>query len=143
MPSPLILSFDYSYLYPDHPDGLLIPVALQHGQTFHNDTAASVCLFSREIGEILGFDIEQGLYKRLGTLAGTLDAFGHEVGIQTLDIALNGTVYFARDYHLPRNLLGRTGWLNKLRLGLIEYDRLIYLARYDRRNALSSVRSEL
>ena len=136
MPSPFDLSFDYSHHYVDHPDGLMIPVALQGAQTFHKtfasvDTGASVCLFSREIGEILGLDIERGLHKRLGTLAGGLDAFGHEVGIQTLDIALYSTVYFARDYHLPRNLLGRSGWLNKLRLGLIEYDRLIYLSRYD------------
>jgi hypothetical protein len=28
-------------------------------------------------------------------------------------------------------LLGRTGWLNKLRFGLIEYDRLTYLSQYD------------
>ncbi len=136
MPSPFYLPFDYSHHYADHPDGLLIPVALQSGQVFHKtfacvDTGASVCLFSREIGEILGLDVEQGLYKRLGTLSGDLDAFGHEVGLQTLDIALQSTVYFARDYQLPRNLLGRTGWLNKLRFGLIEYDRLIYLSQYD------------
>lgn len=136
MPSPLYLPFDYSYQYPEHPDGILIPVSLLSGQTFHKafasiDPGASVCLFSREIGEILGLDIERGLYKRLGTLTGGLDAFGHEVSIQTFDIAVASTVYFARDYHLPRNLLGRTGWLNKLRFGLIDYDQLIYLSRYD------------
>ncbi len=136
MPSPFYLPFDYSHHYPDHPDGILIPVSLESGQIFHKtfasvDPGASVCLFSREISEILGLDIEQGLYKRLGTLTGGLDAFGHEVSIQTFDIALSSTVYFARDYHLPRNLLGRTGWLNKLRFGLVEYDRLIYLSRYD------------
>ena len=136
MPSPLYLPFDYSHRYADHSDGLLIPVALQAGQTIHKtfagiDTGASVCLFSREVGEILGLDVEQGEYKRLGTLAGGLDAFGFEVGLQALDIALNSTVYFAREYGLPRNLLGRTGWLNKLRFGLIEYDRLIYLSQYD------------
>lgn len=109
---------------------------MQSGQTIHKtfacvDTGASVCLFSREVGEVLGLDIEQGEYKRLGTLAGGLDAFGHEVGLQTLDIAVNSIVYFARDYRLPRNLLGRRGWLNKLRFGLVEYDRLIYLSQYD------------
>ena len=136
MPAPFYLPFDYSLHYEDHHNGLLIPVSLQSGQSFHKtsaciDPGASVCLFSREIGEILGLDIEQGLYKRLGTLTGGLDAFGHEVGIQTLDIAFYSTIYFARDYHLPRNLLGRTGWLNKLRFGLIEYERLIYLGQYE------------
>lgn len=136
MPPPFYLPFDSSHRYASDADGLLIPVALQRGQTFHKtsaciDTGASVCLFSREIGEILGLDIERGNYKRLGTLAGGLDAFGHEVGIQALDIALSSFVYFARDYSLSRNLLGRTGWLNKLRFGLIDYDQLIYLSRYD------------
>jgi hypothetical protein len=130
------LIFDYSYQYPEHHDGIVIPVSLRSGQIFHKafacvDPGASVCLFSREIGEILELDIEQGIYKRLGTLIGGLDAFGHEVGIQTFDIAFTSTIYFARDYHLPRNLLGRLGWLNKLRFGLIEYDQLIYLSRYD------------
>jgi hypothetical protein len=95
------------------------------------DPGASVCLFSREIGEILGFEIAQGLYLRLGTLTGGLDAFGHEVSLQTYDIAFTSTVHFAHSYGLPRNLLGRTGWLNKLRIGLIEYEQLIYLSRYD------------
>ena len=122
MASPLYLPFDYSHHYADHPDGLWIPVALQSGQVIHKtfacvDTGASVCLFSREIGELLGLDVEQGEYQRLGTLAGWLDAFGHEVGLQTLDIALNSTVHFARDYGLPRNLLGRLGWLNNSALG--------------------------
>jgi len=136
MPLPLYLPFDYSHHYTDHSDGLLIPVALQSGQTIHKtfaciDTGATVCLFSREVGEILGIEVEQGEYKRLGTLAGGLDAYGHEVGLQTLDIALSSIIYFAREYGLPRNLLGRIGWLNKLRFGLIEYDRLIYLSQYD------------
>ena len=136
MPAPFYLPFDSAHHYADNADGLLVPVALQHGKTFHKtsafiDTGASVCLFSREIGEILGLNVEQGHYKRLGTLAGGLDAFGHEVGIQTLDITLSSFIYFARDYSLPRNLLGRAGWLNKLRFGLIDYDQLIYLSRYD------------
>lgn len=79
MPSPFYLPFDYSYHYPDHPDGVLIPVSLESGQIFHKtfasiDPGASVCLFSREIGELLGLDIEQGLYTRLSTLTGGLDA---------------------------------------------------------------------
>lgn len=136
MPAPFILPFDYSHHYADDSDGILIPVSLQHADIFQKtsayiDTGASVCLFSREIGEILGLDIEQGSYKRLGTLSGGLDAFGHEVGIQVLDIAISSMVYFAGDYSLPRNLLGRTGWLNKLRFGLIDYDQLVYLSRYD------------
>jgi hypothetical protein len=76
--------------------------------------------------------IESGLPIRLGTLTGGLVAFGHEIGLQTFELAVNSVVYFARDYGLPRNLLGRTGWLNKACIGLIENDQLLYLSRYDR-----------
>ena len=136
MSLPLYLPLECAHPYPEHADGIVIPVSLLSGQTFHKaeavvDPGAAVCLFSREIGEILGLDIEHGIYQRLGTLTGGLDAFGHEVELQTYDIAFTSTVYFARDRLLRRNLLGRTGWINKLRLGLIDYDQLIYLSRYD------------
>lgn len=136
MPLPLYLPPECAHPYPEHADGIVIPVSLSSGHTFHKaeavvDPGAGVCLFSREIGEILGLDIEQGIYQRLGTLTGGLDAFGHEVGLQTYDLAFTSTVYFARDYLLRRNLLGRNGWLNKLRFGLVEYDQVIYLSRYD------------
>lgn len=136
MSSPLYLPPECAHRYPEHADGIVIPVSLSSGQAFHKveavvDPGAAVCLFSREIGEILGLNIENGVYQRLGTLTGGLDAFGHEVGLQTYDIAFTSTVYFASDYWLRRNLLGRNGWLNKLRFGLIEYDQLVYLSRYD------------
>lgn len=38
---------------------------------------------------------------------------------------------FAKYPGLPRNLLGRRGWLRNLRLGLIDYDNLLYLSAYD------------
>ena len=137
MTLPLYLPSDCAHQYPAHPDGIVIPVSLSSGSIFHKavavvDPGASVCLFSREIGEILGLDIERGDYLRLGTLTGGLDAFGHEIGLQTYDLAVTSTVYFARDYFLPRNLLGRTGWLNKSFFGLVDYEQLIYLRPYER-----------
>lgn len=38
---------------------------------------------------------------------------------------------FAKYPGLQRNLLGRQGWLRNLRLGLIDYDNLLYLSAYD------------
>lgn len=114
MPASVYLPFDFTYHYADHPGGIQIPVSLQFGPGFHKvfatvDPGATVCLFSREIGEILGLEIERGQPLRLSTLTGNLDAYGHEVGLQTFDIAFTSTVYFARNFGLPRNLLGRIG----------------------------------
>ncbi|MEP7343168.1 MAG: hypothetical protein ABI977_35915 [Acidobacteriota bacterium] len=41
------------------------------------------------------------------------------------------SVYFAKYPGLERNLLGRSGWLRNLRLGLIDYDNLLYLSEYN------------
>jgi len=37
----------------------------------------------------------------------------------------------ASDREIRKNLLGRNGWLDRLRLGIIHYDRELYLAPYN------------
>jgi hypothetical protein len=83
------------------------------------------------VGRQLDIPVEQGIPIKLASLAGTLEAFGREVTLQTGEIAFQSLVYFARHPGLPRNLLGRRGWLRNLRLGLIDYDNLLYLSAYD------------
>ncbi len=95
------------------------------------DTGAEVCLFAREVGELLGLDIEQGLHKELRTLAGSLTAYGHEVTLETLGITFQSVVYFPENRHLRRNLLGREGWLRLVRLAIVDYDEEIYLSPYE------------
>jgi hypothetical protein len=132
----LFLSFEESFRYPYREDGIVIPVTLKSGSLIRPahavvDCGASVCLFSREIGESLDLPIEQGQPLRLRTLAGNLDAFGHEVSLKAMNLVVESVVYFAREKGLPRNLLGRQGWLRKTTFGLVDYDNLLYLGRYD------------
>lgn len=124
-----------SLLYPDNEDGITVRVGLSSGEfdaeVFAKvDTGSAVCLFSREIGLQLGLDIEQGIPIRLRSLTGTLDAFGHEVNLHTGTLTFHIIVYFAKDPGLPRNFLGRQGWLRNIRLGIVDYENVIYLARY-------------
>jgi hypothetical protein len=53
------------------------------------------------------------------------------VTIEVLGLQVESVVYFFADDQINRNLLGRTGWLDRVRLGLVEYDRQLYLAPYD------------
>jgi hypothetical protein len=94
------------------------------------DTGAACCLFRNEHGRDLGVPVEDG-YTILDTLGGLLEAFGHEVTIQTCDLAFQSVVYFAKYPNLWRNLLGHQGWLRKLRVAVIDYDNLLYLCAYD------------
>ncbi|MGH9854332.1 MAG: retropepsin-like aspartic protease [Blastocatellia bacterium] len=130
------LTFTQEYNYPDEQDGIPLPATLNyHGKTITAgakvDTGAAVCLFKREHAEELGIPVEQGIPTLLGNLGGTIEAFGHEVSLQTGEFAFQSVVYFARYPGLPRNILGRQGWLRNIRLAVIDYDNLLYLSPYD------------
>ncbi len=130
------LSFDYEYRYEDDEEGIPLPVKLTFGGrtvgvTAKVDPGAAVCLFRHEIGLKLGIPIDQGIPITLGGLTGTLEAFGHEVTLQTEELSFQSIVYFAKYPDLPRNLLGRRGWLRNLRLAVIDYDNLLYLSDYN------------
>ena len=90
-----------------------------------------MCVFPRRYGEELGFDIESGAYQRIGTVIGGFDAYGHWVRLSVLGSEYETTVYFAKDYNFNRNILGRQGWLDRVRLGLIDYDGKLYLSEYN------------
>jgi hypothetical protein len=130
------LTFTEEFVYDDDPSGLTIPVMLSYGATdvlisAKVDTDAQVCLFSHEDGLKLGIPIERGLFAVLDSLGGPIEAFGHEVTIQTGELAFYSLAFFAKYPGLPRNILGRQGWLRNLRMAVIDYDNLLYLNAYD------------
>ena len=51
--------------------------------------------------------------------------------LETLGYSFDVTVYFAVNESFTRNVLGRRGWLDQLRLGIVEYESKLYLSRYD------------
>jgi hypothetical protein len=133
---PEYLAFDFKYAYKDSSDGIALETILVYGERRIQteakvDCGAECCVFRHEDGLNLGIDIFSGIPKRMGSLTGTLDTFGHEVTIQVEDIIVHSTVYFAKYPNLSRNLLGRKGWIRKLRFGLVDYDNTIYLSHYD------------
>ncbi|MGH9834808.1 MAG: hypothetical protein ACRD9Y_17455 [Blastocatellia bacterium] len=123
---PFSITFDIQQAYSSIEEGITIPTVLILGNITASfqakiDPGAQVCLFQREIGEELGIDIESGDRIRLGSLTGgSLIAFGHSVTLHTLGLEFDSVVYFAADYGLERNLLGRVGWLQKVRLAIID-----------------------
>jgi hypothetical protein len=130
------LSFRSRVQYEDQEPGVTMRVVLHAGDEDFEcmariDTGAAACLFQREVGESLGLDIEAGLPERFSTLTGPLLAFGHEVTMQVAGLTYQTTVYFAEFYGLPRNLLGKLGWLQQIRFGLVDYDEMIYLSDYN------------
>jgi len=94
------------------------------------DTGASCCIFERSLGEALGFFIETGLRQVFGTATGTFVAYGHEVTLSVADFEFNTIAFFPSDGEIRRNVLGRFGWLDRVVLGLVDYDGKLYLTPY-------------
>lgn len=130
------LSFKVSYAYDSHAVDINVPVTLRSGAltweaTAKLDPGSTFCVFQREIGIELGLDIERGIPERIGSVRGSFLAYGHEATLIVLGLEIIATVYFAADENFPINALGRVGWLDRVRLGLIDYDSRLYLSAYD------------
>ncbi len=95
------------------------------------DTGASHCVFRRELGEELGLVIESGERLRIETVTGAFEAYGHGVTLETGGVALDTAVYFAAEYGFPRNVVGRRGFVEQMRIGIVDYDGELFLSRYD------------
>ena len=64
-------------------------------------------------------------------MAGPFTAYGHEVTLRTLGLEWDALVYFHSGAGRDSNFLGRRGWLDHVRLGLVHYDESIYLSGYE------------
>lgn len=130
------LEFDTLYNYGAEKESIEVRVTLRFGERTVNfpsqiDTGATYCIFERGYAETLGLSVESGVPIRFSTAMGSFDAFGHTVTLETLGYSFDVTVYFAAHRSFTRNVLGRRGWLDQVRLGLVEYESKLYLSRYD------------
>jgi hypothetical protein len=121
------LEFTHVYDYSGEDESVILPVVLRSGPkqlrvAASVDTGASFCLFGAEIAEALGLDLEGGIRKRFRTANSGFDAFGHEVELSVFGVA---------DPMIEKNVLGRIGWLDRVRFGLVHHDNKAYLAQYD------------
>ena len=130
------IGFQALHKYASAVPGVTVPIELSYGGnsvrlTAKIDTGTEFCLFQRGYGESLGIDVEAGERKELRTVNSTLVVFGHEVSLRVLGFDFSLVAYFPQDAAITRCLLGRQGWLLQVRLGLVDYEQLIYLSNYD------------
>ena len=88
-------------------------------------------MFERGFGESLSLNVESGVRQEFRTAAGHFLAYGHELTLSTLGIEVDATVYFFADEAIRKNVLGRRGWLDRVRLAIVDYEQILYLAPYD------------
>ena len=96
------------------------------------DTGSDFCVFQPYQAAALGLELESGVMQRIRTAIGSFVAYGHEVTITVLNLEWQATVYFAEPSNFPVNVVGRIGFLDHIRMGLVDYDRVLYLADYNK-----------
>lgn len=131
------LTFRSRYNYSRSVTGIEVPVSLRLDDArsvrllAKVDTGASFCIFQRDYAEQLGIDVESGMHEVVSTATGRFDAYGHTLTLSCLDWEFETTVYFAAPRDHPRNVLGRSGWLQRFRMALIDHDAVLLLSQYD------------
>ena len=129
------IEFDISHTYSLFETGITVPVTMTYAGETEDlrakiDTGSSFCIFRRLHGNALGIEIETGVPVVIGTATSSFQVYGHEVVIHVLGIELASIVYFAESDLFDRNVLGRSGWLNRIKLGLVEPEGKLFLSTY-------------
>lgn len=120
------INFQKKTIYPSLDIGITIEAVLHYGSlqtecSAKIDTGAQSCIFERGVADALEIDVESGFREKFSTLGGGIFAYGHEIELETLGLRFQSYVYFAENYQINRNLLGRQGWLQLVKLGLDDY----------------------
>ena len=134
----MVYQLDFGRIFRDEAgrDGVFLPVSLHFGEQRADleaqiDTGASCCIFRRDLGESLGLEIENGFRQEINTVTGAFTTYGHTVTVAVLGFDFESVVYFAAAAGFTRNVLGRSGWLDRVRLGLVYHDSEVYLSPHD------------
>jgi hypothetical protein len=123
--------FDYSRF-----NDIVLPLKLSSGKDNQVllrakvDTGSTFCVFQRRHADLLNIDTETGTQLRIRTATGSFTAYGHEVTIKVGQLEWLAEIYFAEDEGFPVNVVGRVGFLDRLRLALTDYEQLLYLGAY-------------
>ena len=130
------LEFPYRYSYESHTHTTL-PIVLLSDQSRSVDVVAAVdtgstfSIFERTYGEALDLNVESGSRERIATATGYFYCYGHELTVSLFDLEWQAVVYFADSEVFRRNVVGRVGFLDRLKVGIVDYEQLLYLGLYD------------
>ncbi len=130
------LEFLNRFIYPSSFDITLSIAILANSQDFYEvnaklDSGSVFCIFQRQYGKLLNLELEAGISQRIRTATGSFLAYGHEITISIEGIEWQATVFFAADEYFPVNVVGRVGFLDRLRIGLVDYEQTLYVSAYD------------
>ncbi len=130
------LTFEKLIFYDAGKKGITVDMKIQLSETStifqaKIDTGSEACIFRRVHGEEIGIEVENGKTQRFGTAAGSFLTYGHWITLTVEGFQIDSYVFFAADENFNRNVLGRNGWLDRVIIGVNDYDGKLYLSRYE------------
>lgn len=130
------LTFARTMIYDAGQPGITVPVELKlSGKSVavetKIDTGATNCIFARRLGEEIGVVIEDGLPRRFRTATGSFLTYEHAITLSVFGYDFDVLVCFAEDAAFQNNVLGRHGFLMRVRLGLIDYEGKLLISPYE------------
>jgi hypothetical protein len=128
------LDFDADLRYEETAAGILVPVRLIHGNHSVDlrarlDTGASDCIFDESYADVLGLS-GPGIQRIYRTVTGSFKARGYEITLETLGLQWAAFVFFHATGNPAHAFLGRRGWLDRVRLGIVHYEQTLLLGPY-------------
>ncbi|MEW6128684.1 MAG: hypothetical protein AB1757_16715 [Acidobacteriota bacterium] len=132
----IALTFEVVRLYNSGEVGITVPVSLQLGSHIAEvdaklDTGSTYCIFQRYHGEALNLDIESGYQQQIYTVNSSFAVYGHYLTLSVFGFDFDGMIYFAKDDDFKRDVLGRHGFLDRVQIGVRDYQGELYLSRND------------
>jgi hypothetical protein len=123
--------YRYRMEYDTKVPGVVLPVMIlsgDHAEAVNAavDTGSTLCVFQREIAERLGIRIEEGIEDYVSAMGTVIKVYGHEVTLVVEELSMDLIVYFPAYQQIPRNLLGRQGFLQRMLFGLDDYEGVVY-----------------
>ena len=111
-----------------------MPIRLSHGDrsvelSARLDTGAADCLFDRSYADVLGL-AGPGVAREYRTVTGSFKAIGHEVTIETLGLQWSAMVFFHAMGNPAHAFVGRRGWLDRVRLGIVHGEQRLFVGQY-------------
>ncbi len=95
------------------------------------DTGSTFCIFEPAFADLLGLELTSGLRRRIATATGSFYAYGHTLTLSVFSYEWEAVMYFAESESFSLNVLGRVGFLDHMRLGIVDYEQILFCGLYD------------
>jgi hypothetical protein len=130
------LDFSHRHSYASH-SAITIPVILSSdannrvGVSAKLDTGSTYCIFEKKYADWLEIELTSGVPARIATATGYFYCYGHELTLSVADLEWQAVVYFAEMEAFSLNVVGRTGFLDRLQIGIVDYEQQLYLGLHN------------